>query len=155
MDYYIRSLEFDEIGAFTSHLLTLERSDRRNRFNGVVTDQFLACYAERSLTQSKVIGAFLGELLIGASELHYDGSGNAEVAISIERPHQRNGLGYLLLSEVIDCARHSGCERLLLNTNPYNDAMNTLVRKLGGRLSFSSGDVHGVIEIEQNLKSAA
>lgn len=59
----------------------------------------------------------------------------AECAIVIDDAWQRQGLGYALMSSLVDLAGRSGVKRLLGTTLSENGAMIGLARKFGFKLS--------------------
>lgn len=148
----IRLLRHSELPQFRDHLLRLDAASRRDRFNGPTSDAFVASYAERCFKDGTiVIGYVDGGEVLGAAELHErpeDREPTGEIAFSVERPLQRQGLGGLLFARLIESARAFGYERLLVTTHPQNEPMKRLARSFNARLRFDDGETVGLIELE-------
>lgn len=148
----IRLLRHSELPQFRAHLLRLDATSRRDRFNGPTSDAFVASYAERCFNDGTiVIGYVDGGEVLGAAELHErpeDAEPTGEIAFSVERHLQRQGLGGLLFARLVESARAFGYERLLVTTHPQNEPMKRLARAFKARLRFDQGDTVGLIELE-------
>jgi len=148
----IRLLRHSELPQFRAHLLRLDATSRRDRFNGPTSDAFVASYAERCFNDGTIVIGYVddGEVL-GAAELHErpeDAEPTGEIAFSVERPLQRQGLGGLLFARLIESARAFGYARLLVTTHPQNEPMKRLARAFNARLRFDQGETLGLIELE-------
>lgn len=149
----IRNLRYSEQPQFTAHLLRLDASSRRDRFNGPTNDAFIEAYARRCFHDGTVVIGYVedGEVL-GAAELHEcpqeHGIPTGEIAFSIEPQLQRRGLGGLLFARLIETARSFGYERLRVTTHPQNEAMKRLARRFDAALRFEDGETVGLIELE-------
>ena len=147
----IRQLRPSEELLFRQHLLRLDTASRRDRFNGVANDHFVASYSSRCFHDgTTVIGYVVDGQVRGAAELHErpeiaDPSG--EIAFSVEHEFQHRGIGSRLFARLIDSARGAGYERLLVTTHPDNEAMKALARKFNSRLTFEAGETVGLIEL--------
>jgi RimJ/RimL family protein N-acetyltransferase len=148
----IRLLRHSELPQFRDHLLRLDAAGRRDRFNGPTSDAFVAAYAERCFRDGTlVIGYVDGDRVFGAAELHErpeEAEPTGEIAFSVERHLQRQGLGGLLFARLIESARAFGYERLVVTTHPQNEPMKRLARGFNARLRFEEGETVGMIELE-------
>jgi GNAT superfamily N-acetyltransferase len=99
----IRKLWVGEAELYRGHLLRLDSESRRNRFGGAVSDDFIRRYCEPSaLSGAIVYGFFVDGVLRGAAELRLlESAGDAEVALSIERAWQSQGVGTALLEHLL------------------------------------------------------
>lgn len=147
----VRLLAADELGLFRDHLLRLDRDSRRDRFNGTLSDAWVAAYAERSVRDGTVILAYFEDGLVrGAAELHQaDLTPNSEpeIAFSVESCMRRKGVGSQLFTQVIAKARSMGYKKLRITTGAQNDAMRALANKFGAKLSFRHGESTGLIDL--------
>lgn len=148
----IRLLRHSELPQFKAHLLRLDATSRRDRFNGPTSDAFVASYAERCFNDGTIVIGYVddGEVL-GAAELHErpeDSEPTGEIAFSVERHLQRQGLGSLLFARLVESARAFGYARLLVTTHPQNEPMKRLARSFKARLRFDQGETVGLIELE-------
>ena len=141
----IRKLWVGEAELYRGHLLRLDSESRRNRFGGAVSDDFIRRYCEPSaLSGAIVYGFFVDGVLRGAAELRLlESAGDAEVALSIERAWQSQGVGTALLGNLLLAAGNRGINRLHILCLAENKRMRQLARKFDAELSIQSGSVVG------------
>lgn len=148
----VRVLKAGELPLLRDHLLRLDPASRRDRFNGVVDDDFLKDYAARCIDDGViVIGYFEGGEVRGAAELHAPKrsvDATPEIAFSVEQPLRRQGVGSVLFKALLAEAKRNGYLKLRVTTGAQNDAMRALARKFGTRLSFSHGELAGSIDLD-------
>jgi len=146
-----RQLRPSEELLFRNHLLSLDASSRRDRFNGITDDRFVASYASRCFHDgTMVIGYLVDGRVRGAAELHERpelAEPTGEIAFSVEQEFQRRGVGSHLFERLIEAARSYGYERLLVTTHPQNETMKSLARRFGFKLSFEAGETVGRIDL--------
>lgn len=147
----IRQLRPSEELLFRQHLLGLDPASRRDRFNGVTDDAFISRYSSRCFHDgTTVIGFVVDGKVRGAAELHErpdlsDPTG--EIAFSVDKDFQLQGVGAALFKRLIESARGYGYERLIVTTHPNNEAMKSLARRFKARLTFEEGETVGRIEL--------
>jgi GNAT superfamily N-acetyltransferase len=141
----VRRLWIGEAELYRQHLSRLDAESRRNRFGGAVSDEFIGRYAQSSALSGAVIYGFLVDgMLRGAAELRLLGhAGDAEAALSVEKPWQSHGVGTALLERVLLAARNRQVERLHMLCLAENRRMQQLARKFDAALSVEGGSVHG------------
>ena len=148
----IRQLRPSDLPRFRDHLLRLDAVTRRDRFNGAISDAFVAAYADRSFAEgTTVIGYVEGDEVLGAAELHErpeEAEPTAEIAFSVERHLQHRGLGGRLFARLIQQARGFGYTRLFVTTHADNRAMKALAKRFDAALTFAEGETVGVIRLE-------
>jgi GNAT superfamily N-acetyltransferase len=151
----LRPLVSGELQQFAQHLLRLDRESRRNRFNGTVSDDFIAAYVKTCATDGVYLVAYYeGGVVRAAAELH-SGSSVPEVAFSVEPAFRRRGLGSALFRCLLEEASNRGHHALLVTTGPGNDAMRSLAGKFGASLSYRQGETSGIVDIDRQLGIAA
>ena len=147
----IRQLRPSEELLFRRHLLSFDSESRRDRFNGVTDDHFVASYSSRCfLDGTTVIGYVVNGQVRGAAELHERPEltePTGEIAFSVEREYQHRGVGSRLFARLVESARGAGYQKLLVTTHPENEAMKALARKFKSKLSFQAGETVGRIEL--------
>lgn len=147
----IRQLRPSEEILFREHLLGLDPISRRDRFNGVTTDAFLSQYSERSFREgTTVVGFVVDGKVRGAAELHERSDlpePTGEIAFSVDKDFQFQGVGAALFKRLIEAARGYGYEKLIVTTHPHNEAMKSLARRFNARLTFEEGETVGLIEL--------
>ena len=146
----IRKLWIGEADKYREHLLRLDPSSRHNRFGGGVSDDFVSNFVDLSISLEAVVhGFFLDGVMRGAAELRQLGvrfPGQAEAAISVEKPWQSHGVGSALLRHILLAARNRGIRLLHMACLAENQRMQQLARKFDAELSFDFGNVVGEVE---------
>jgi GNAT superfamily N-acetyltransferase len=147
----VRRLWIGEAELYRQHLSRLDAESRRNRFGGAVSDEFIGRYAQSSALSGAVIYGFLVDgMLRGAAELRLLGhAGDAEAALSVEKPWQSHGVGTALLERVLLAARNRQVERLHMLCLAENRRMQQLARKFDAALSVEGGSVMGEMKAPQ------
>jgi GNAT superfamily N-acetyltransferase len=145
----IRKLWIGEAVNYREHVLRLDAESRRNRFGGGVSDKFVCDYVEMAISLDAVVhGFFVDGVTRGAAELRPLGvrfPGQAEAAISVEKPWQSHGVGSALLQRTLLAARNRGFRLLHMTCLAENKRMQQLARKFDADLSFDFGSVVGEV----------
>jgi len=145
----IRKLWIGEAEAYRDHLLRLDPASRRNRFAGVVSDEFVREYADLAFGIDAIIhGFFVDGTLRGAAELRSVGASitrEGEAAFSIEKPWQSHGVGSMLLERTLLAARNRGVKFLHMACLADNKRMQQLARKYQAELTFDFSSVVGEV----------
>ncbi len=104
----VRKLYPWEWHEFRAHLLRLGAEERRLRFCRKVDDAFIHAYCDRiDRPRTTVLGCFVEGRLRGVAELiQIPQERSAEVALSVEQPFQRQGIGGRLLGQILLVARN-------------------------------------------------
>jgi GNAT superfamily N-acetyltransferase len=147
----IRVLTEREQQLLQDHLMRLDPTSRRDRFNGVVDDEFLIKYAAGCFGEGVIVLGYIEDGKIhAAAELHEPQRSpdeTPELAFSVERHLRRKGVGSALFKALLDEARRAGYTRLRVTTGAQNDAMRALARKFGTKLQFRHGELSGSIAV--------
>lgn len=147
----VRVLKASELPLLRDHLLRLDPASRRDRFNGVVDNDFLIKYAAGCGGDGVIVIGYIedGEVH-AAAELHEpqrSADSTPEIAFSVERHLRRQGVGSVLFKALVAEAKRNGFTRLRVTTGAQNDAMRALARKFGTKLSFNHGELSGSIDL--------
>ena len=146
----VRKLWLGEHNKYRDHLLRLDGASRHSRFGGGVSDDFIGNFVDLSLSLDAVVhGFFIDGVMRGAAELRQLGAsfpGQAEAAISVEKPWQSHGVGSVLLRRTLLAARNRGYRQLHMACLAENRRMQQLARKFDAELSFDFGSVVGELE---------
>jgi GNAT superfamily N-acetyltransferase len=146
----IRKLWIGEHKKYRDHLLRRDSASRHSRFGGGVCDDFIRNFVDLSLSLDAVVhGFFVDGVMRGAAELRQLGArlpGQAEAAISVEKPWQSHGVGSALLRQTLLAARNRGYRQLHMACLAENRRMQQLARKFDAELSFDFGSVVGEVE---------
>jgi GNAT superfamily N-acetyltransferase len=148
----IRTLrQQEELPQLRDHLLRLDPNSRRDRFHGVIDDDFIERYAAKCAADGTIIIAYIeGGVVRGAAELHPpDQSPGSlpEIAFSVEAGVRRQGVGSILFRKLIAEARSKGYHSLRITTGAENQPMRALANKFGARLTFRHGESTGSIDL--------
>jgi len=150
----IRKLCDVETDAYRDHLLRLDAQSRYNRFCGRITNDTVRDYAATARGSDVILhGFFVDGVLRGVADLRILGR-EAEVAFSIEKPWQRQGVGSALLERNLLAARNRGAKLLRVCYLVDNYPMQQLARKFEARLVFDYGTVIGTMETDAAVPHA-
>lgn len=147
-----RKLSSTDSGGLRAHLLRLDSPSRELRFGGFVSDKALDDYVDRVIWQRDFLyGFFAEEGLRGAIHLARQPSGSrlrrAELAISVERGWQGNGIGTELVRRSLRHARNHWLDEVFLICVPQNRAMQRVSHKLDGHLKWADGEVEATFAL--------
>src|ERR1700722_10750743 len=146
----IRKLWLGEPDKYRDHLLRLDATSRHSRFGGGVSDDFIRNFVDLSLSLDAVVhGFFIDGVMRGAAELRQLGGGfpgQAEAAISVEKPWQSHGVGSALIRCTLLAARNRNFRLLHMACLAENRRMQQLAPKFDSELSFDFGGVIGEVE---------
>src|ERR1700728_2546252 len=145
----IRKLWIGKADKYRDHLLRLDPESRHSRFGGGVSDDFIRNYVDLTISLEAVVhGFFVDGVMRGAAELRPLGGqlpGQAEAAISVEKPWQSHGVGSALLRRTLLAARNRGFRHLHMACLADNRRMQQLARKFDAELSFDFESVVGEV----------
>ncbi len=145
----VRALTKADIPAFRDHLFRLDPDSRRNRFLGIINDDYLQQYPERCCDNGATVIAYVEDGVVhGVAELHPTDTDTptpttAEVAFSVEPDYRRRGIGTELFGRILANARERGIEALRMNCHPQNHAMQALARKFSTDITIDRSGTIG------------
>jgi RimJ/RimL family protein N-acetyltransferase len=130
-----------------AHLLRLGPEERRLRFCRRVDDAFIHAYCDRiDRPRTTVLGCFAKGTLRGVAELIQIPQGSsAEVALSVEQPFQRQGIGGRLLGQVLLMARNRMVRTVHLVSLSENEPLQHLARRFGATTETCLSSTEGLI----------
>jgi RimJ/RimL family protein N-acetyltransferase len=153
----LRYLGPADASAFRDHIHELHFEDFRDRFNGLVSDEWLDKYIARSLNEAIVIGAFADDHLVAVAELHTGGRiepGQGESAFSVASDWRHKGLGTILLKALLRAASENDISTIIVMTGSQNHAMKALARRFGAKMQFAGDQSVGRINVADGLRLA-
>ena len=140
----IRKLLPAEFGQYRAHLLRLDKADRYARFTGTVSDRIVVGHCDSlDWTRTTLVGLFDRGELRGAVELCFDRllwPGAAELAISVEKGLQGQGVGSTLVRRSLSIAANRGIRRVHMMCLADNSRMRALSRRFGGHMERDGGE---------------
>jgi GNAT superfamily N-acetyltransferase len=130
-----------------AHLLRLGPEERRLRFCRRVDDTFIHDYCDRvDRPRTTILGCFVAGTLRGVAELIQIPQGwSAEVALSVEQPFQRQGIGGRLLGQILLMARNRMVRTVHLVSLRENAPLQHLAAKFGATTETYLSSTEGQI----------
>ena len=150
---HFRKLGAADASAMVDHLCRLPDSDRRLRFHGTVSSEWIARrYAGLDWSRTVAVGVFVEGVLRGFVELAFESplpvpETRAELAISIEPDFQRAGLGRELTGRAVTIARNRGAQHLIMLCLPENLPMRRIAKRLSGVMHQEDGTVEADLDL--------
>lgn len=136
-----------EMGLFREHLQRLDPETRRLRFGRPVSPEFIETYCNTVYALNTVVyGCFADGILRAVAELRMVAETwpfEAELAFSVERDWQDDGVGTELMARALRAARNRNIGRLYMICLPENGRMQHVARKYDARLTFQPGQIDG------------
>lgn len=146
-----RKLSIFEASAFCDHVLRLDWQDRHSRFAGTLSDTAVMEYCQRfDWRYSIALGFFQRGVLRGSLELRCPPKlfpERAEIALSVERPYQHQGIGSSLMRRALTIARNRGITVIDLVCLPDNHQMVGLARKFAAKLVMNYGEINATLSL--------
>lgn len=134
-----------------AHLLRLSEEERRLRFCRRVDDEAINAYFDRiDRARTTVLGCFVDGTLRGVAELiqiPLEWPKTAEIALSVERPFQRGGIGGRLLGQILLLARNRMIRTVHLISLSENEPLQHLAQKFGARTETYLTSTEGLIDL--------
>jgi GNAT superfamily N-acetyltransferase len=134
----IRKIWSWEWGQHRAHLLRLAPEDRRLRFCRAVSDHFIHRYCDQlDQSQTRLFGCFIDGTLRGVAELVRIPESkpvSSEIALSVERAFQQQGIGGKLLEKALLLARNRFIDTVHLISLRENESVQHLARKFDAKI---------------------
>ncbi|MBI3706118.1 MAG: GNAT family N-acetyltransferase [Proteobacteria bacterium] len=136
---------------YRDHLLRLDREDRLSRFSGYVSDETIIRHCRQfDWLRGAIIACFDSGVLRGAAELRWEDpriGWRCEMAVTVERPFQDDGIGTELMRREIIVARNRGQRSMFLLCLTDNRRMQRIVRRFSGMLIFAGSQTEADIAV--------
>ncbi|WP_207484474.1 GNAT family N-acetyltransferase [Arenibaculum pallidiluteum] len=143
--HVFRKLLPAERSKLRDHLLRLSAPDRLLRFSGTIGDASVAAYCDSlDWGSGHVVGVFVDGVLRGVADLRLESGflpSWGEIALSVETPWQKQGVGTELMRYALVVARNRGVRKVLCICRPENLPMQRLARKFGATLRREEDEV--------------
>ncbi|MBI1209384.1 MAG: GNAT family N-acetyltransferase [Azospirillum sp.] len=147
-----RKLLPTEVGDYRDHLIRLDRDDRYARFSGTVSDAAIARHCQHlDWPAALLLGVFDGGVLRAAAELRAATAlwpDQAEIALSVERPYQSQGVGAGLLGRGLTIARNRGIRSVKMVCHLDNRRVMKLARRFQGKVVLEVDDFGGDVGLD-------
>lgn len=142
-----RKLWPSELNLFRDHLIRLDPETRHMRFGNGVGDSFIENYSDKAYPHNSVVyGCFIDGDLRAVAELRLlteTWPFEAELAFSVEKDWQDDGIGTQLMGRALRAARNRNITRLYMICLPENGRMRRIARKYDALMTWSTGQIEG------------
>lgn len=125
-----RKLSFLDKARLTHHLQSLQGDDRRLRFGGAVTDDYISTYVEKSFDdKSKWFGIdHIDGYIVAACHVAILDN-DAELGCSVDSQFRGQGYAQLMFDRAVTWLRTKGINHVFMHCLTENGAMRHIARK--------------------------
>lgn len=135
------------------HFLRLDINSRSSRFCSPMTDENIGIYVKKIDFKNGIFGVFNDNLdIIGVGECVFfkeKEKQTAEVAFTIEKDYQKNGLGNRLMKRVVQYANSRDVHELQMYCLRSNKAVLHLAKKYNLVPQYEGSEMSGVVTTPQ------
>lgn len=131
------------------HLCSLEDEDRRLRFGGITTDEFIASYVKKTLSvkNSQWFGCVTdGQIISACHAIIYNEQG--ELGCSVNLDYRGKGLAQAMLDRAITYFRVNSISKVYMHCLTENSTMRHIAHKNSMTVVSCQGEVDATIHIE-------
>lgn len=145
-----RKLKSNDVKLIVAHLSALQGTDRRLRFGGTVSDDYIANYVEKSFLEgtSQWFGVdhIDGHIVAACHTSVYDGQ--AELGCSVDPDYRNQGLAQLMFDRAVTWLRTKGIQEVYMHCLSENGAMKHIARKNDMTVVSEYGESDANVHIE-------
>ena len=141
-----RKLTAKDVSLIVAHLTQFQGEDRRLRFGGMVSDNFIVDYVENSFlyeTQWFGIDHIDGYLVAACHAAINDGQ--AELGCSVNQDYRGQGLAQLMFDRAVTWLRTKGITEVYMHCLTENQAMKHIARKNHMTLASEYGETDALV----------
>ena len=117
---------------YSNHLKNLTEEDKRNRFGFAVSDSTIDRLVLEMVYNNKDHELWIaidGKEIVGFGHMAKNGDGSWELAVSVEKKHQRKGIGNKLISEMLVWAKFHKITEVFMHCIEDNVVIQHLAAK--------------------------
>lgn len=131
------------------HLCNLKGEDRRLRFGGYTTNDFIIKYVKGSFkhSDSQWFGCVANAKIISACHTTID-NGEGELGCSVNRDYRGQGIAQEMFDRAITYLRSKNVTKVYMHCLTENDAMRHIAKKNRMTIVSCYGESNATIEIE-------
>lgn len=126
--------------AYLVHLLDLKDLDRKNRFSGSVSTDFIVKYWNGIPTDDDIVAIYstVDNCVVGYAHIAYiNKCTDAEIGFSIEKSFQSKGFGFKLFQYCVDrCRNVKNIKKIWTYCVPDNISVKKIVQKCGLKIEL-------------------
>lgn len=144
-----RKLSILDKSRLIAHLTSLVGEDRRLRFGGVVNDDYIANYIEKSFDNNSKWFAIehIDGHIVAACHVALLG-GDAELGCSVDKEYRGQGYAQLLFDRAITWLRARGINHVFMHCLSENATMKHIARKNDMTIVSRYGESDAEVDIE-------
>ena len=145
----VRKLSLVDKTRIIQHLLALEGEDRRLRFGGAVSNDYITDYVTKSFEQESQwfgIDHIDGHLVATCHVSVHDGEG--ELGCSVEEEYRGEGAAQLMFDRAVTWLRVRGIANVFMHCLSENGAMKHIARKNDMVLVSEHGETDANVQVE-------
>lgn len=144
-----RKLSFIDKNKLVQHLQSLQGEDRRLRFGGCISDEFIAKYVEGSFDEeSKWFGIdHINGHLVAACHVAVK-DGEAELGCSVDPEFRGNGFAQLMFDRAVTWLRAKGIDHVFMHCLTENAIMRHIARKNDMTVVSGYGESDAEVKID-------
>lgn len=135
-----RLISDDDREAYADHIRRLSPDDRRMRFGGAVSADYVERYLERVSPADELLGIVRDGIIVGAVHIGYmerDGSiSEAEIGFSVDADRRGQGLGKRLFGAALLHCRNRNIQHVYTYCVRDNVAVQKIVKSFGFSLQY-------------------
>lgn len=145
-----RKLKSADIKLIVSHLTSLRGEDRRLRFGGVVTDDYITSYVENSFLEgnSQWFGVdHIDGYIVAACHASIS-DGQAELGCSVNPEYRNQGCAQVMFDRAVTWLRTKGIQEVYMHCLSENGAMKHIARKNDMTVVSEYGETDAIVEVK-------
>ncbi len=136
------------------HFIKLSHTSNRHRFFNYRSEEILREWVHALAHQKTEIEhfwilIFKNNKIISVGQLSLDKDHLAEIAISVSDKYQDNGIGKVVLDQLIKLAKNHLVKTLVLSCYSENHRMISLASNFGFKLTPDHSEINGVLDLSQ------
>ena len=145
-----RKLKARDVKLIVDHLTGLQGEDRRLRFGGVVTDDYIISYVEQSFLEGNSqwfgIDHIDGHLVAACHASILDGQ--AELGCSVNPDYRNQGCAQLMFDRAVTWLRTKDIQEVYMHCLSENGAMKHIARKNDMTVVSEQGETDATVEVK-------
>lgn len=143
-----RKLNLTDRDLLLSHLLSLKGDDRRLRFGGIVNDNYIVEYVDKSFNteNNKWFGVEDDNRIVAACHA-YVGEVDSELGCSVDPEYRNHGLAQSMFYRAVTWLRTQGVTDVFMHCLTENHAMKHIAKKNQMTVVSDSGETDASVKI--------
>jgi GNAT superfamily N-acetyltransferase len=145
-----RKLKSVDVKSIVTHLCSLKGDDRRLRFGGMVSDDYITDYVEKSFLEGNSqwfgVDHINGHIVATCHASIYDGQ--AELGCSVDPEYRNQGYAQLMFDRAVTWLRTKGIQEVYMHCLSENGAMKHIAKKNDMTVVSEQGEVDATVEVK-------